>query len=122
MDLLVRSINRLKKKQLGRTFDFLQLNHKLYHYDQKIKEDKNRLTLTFNDALIAKEKELTGFTKRVIELNNSIGSSKTRENEFIIKLKQKDKIISQLEAEKYDLMKTKKLHPHELYDDSKVII
>ena len=117
MELLARSVNRLRKKQLAKAFSLFQFKHKLYRYEKRIKEDKERLNSTFNEALAGKERELNGFSKKIIELTNIIGTSKTKENEFIVKLKQKDKIISQLEAEKYDLMKTKKINPNENYDD-----
>lgn len=84
---------------------------------KKFKEDKEKLTITYSDALNVKDKDISNLNRKLSEFNNIIIAAKNKEGEYLAKLKQKDKLISQLEGEKSDLNKQKRMTPVDGYDD-----
>lgn len=89
-------------------FKAIWLKSKAWKTEKLYKEEKEKYLKTLNDAVIAKDKEIAQYAKKIDELNNTLLTSKSKENDFISKIKHKEKQIATLEMEKGDILKAKK--------------
>jgi len=105
---LTTAINNLYKGCMLKGFKAIWLKSKAWKTEKLYKEEKDKYLKTLNDAIIAKDKEIAQYAKKIDELNNSVLASKSKENDFITKIKHKEKQIAALEMEKGDILKAKK--------------
>ena len=101
---LVNAIANLHKKSVLKGFKALWFTSKAYKNERVFKEEKEKYT----ESLVAKDREITQYAKKLEELNSIAISSKNKEAELMSKLKQREKQISALEVEKADVLKSKK--------------
>ena len=94
---------------MSRGFKAIWFTSKAWKNERIFKEEKEKYAKTLNDVIAAKDKELSQYNKKFEELNSLVQSSKTKEADFAVKLKQKERQISALELEKADILRSKKI-------------
>jgi len=105
---LTGAIGNLYKGCMLRGFKAIWLKSKSWKTEKLYKEEKEKYLKTLNDTVIAKDKELAQYAKKVDELNTILLNSKSKENDLMSKLKHKEKQVAALEMEKGDILKAKK--------------
>jgi 23S rRNA pseudoU1915 N3-methylase RlmH len=98
----------LHKGSLSKGFRAIWFASKITKKEKTFKEEKEKYIKTFNEAMLVKDQEITQYSKRVDELGNLVMAAKSKENDLLTKVKQKDKQIATLEFERNDPGKTKK--------------
>jgi hypothetical protein len=111
LETLIRALTKLKRKAVSKSFNQLLTKHKLYRMEKKFREEKDKVVATFHDTMNGKDKEIATLMKKVSEANNALFVTKTKESELSTKLKIKEKIVHQLESERNDLVKQKRMSP-----------
>lgn len=81
---------------------------KAWKNEKAMKEEKEKYIKSYNEALLSKNQELIQSNKKVEELNAILAASRSKENDLMSKLKQKEKQILALESENVDLTRSKK--------------
>jgi hypothetical protein len=107
MEVLVRSLQRLTRKQEIKGFNNLVLNAKSTRFERKIKEEREKFNEKISESNQLKDKDITQLAQKVDECNTIILKAKARESDLISKLKSQDKQIQVLEQEKSELAKKK---------------
>jgi len=105
---LVNSLGNLQKGALLKGFKAIWLNSKSWKTFREFKDEKDKLVKTYNEALSSKDREIAMYVKKIEDLNNLTAASKSKENDFVSKLKQKEKHIAALELEKVNILNSKK--------------
>jgi len=105
---MVNTLANLQRGALLKGFKSIWLNSKSWKSFREFKEEKDKLVKTYNEALSAKDREIAQYIKKIEELNNLTAASKSKENDFVSKLKQKEKHIAALELEKVNILNSKK--------------
>jgi len=105
---MVRGLSQLQRGSLNRGFRAIWLLSKLYKAEKHFKEEREKYIKSFNESLLAKDAEITTYKKKIEDLNGVVIASRTKEADLLAKLKQREKQIQSLEAERADIIKSKK--------------
>ena len=93
---------------MSKGFRAIWFASKISKKEKTFKDEKEKYIKTFNDAMLVKDQEIIQYSKRTEELGNLLMAAKSKENDLMTKIKQKDKQIAALEFERTDPGKTKK--------------
>ncbi|CAM6000561.1 unnamed protein product [Sphagnum balticum] len=101
-------LKKFQRRPLLNAFKSVLLHSKLVKADKNQREEKEKYSKTFQETMSAKEAEIHEFKKKIEDLNLSLASARSKENELTTKITNKEKQIYALEKERNELLKNGK--------------